>query len=125
VDDPGYDPRTGHGILNIYAACLSALALPPPVLIPFEPVQVRLLQLPLRNVVFSASTTEAEQLEWTLGPVGAGRYVLEAGTDRNFDGDISDPGEVFGRWTDAQGGEVLDVVPEADLPALDFTIRPQ
>ncbi|MHC4730666.1 MAG: S8 family serine peptidase, partial [Planctomycetota bacterium] len=125
VGDPGYDVRTGHGILDAYAAVLSVLALPPPVLIPFEPVHVRLLQLPRRNVVFSATTTEAEQLQWTLGPVGAGSYLLEAGTDRNFDGDISDAGEVFGRWTNEQGGAVLDVVPDTELPALDFTIRPR
>jgi subtilisin family serine protease len=125
VGDPGFDTRTGHGILDAYAAVLSALALPPPVLIPFEPVQVRLIQLPLNKVVFSAETTEAEQLQWTLGPVGAGLYILEAGTDRNFDGDISDPGEVFGRWTDEQGGDVLEVVPGATLPALDFTIGPR
>jgi serine protease len=125
VGDPGYDTRTGHGIVDAYAAVLAVLALPPPVLIPFESVQVRLLQLPARGVAFSAFTTEAEQLAWTLGPVEAGRYVLEAGTDRNFDGDISDPGEVFGRWTDEQGGEVLDIAPGAELPVLDFTIQPQ
>jgi len=125
VGDPGYDTRTGHGILDAYAAVLAVLALPPPVLIPFEPVRVRLLQLPQGQVVFSALTTDAEQLQWTLGPVGAGHYVLEAGTDRNFDGDISDAGEVFGRWTDGQGGEVLVVDPGAEPPVLDFTIGPR
>jgi hypothetical protein len=125
VGDPGFDTWTGHGILDAYAAVLSALSLPPPVLIPFEPVEVRLLQLPQRIVVFSATTFESQQLQWTLGPVGAGQYVLEAGTDRNFDGDISDAGEVFGRWTNAQGDEVLDIDPEEALPVLDFAIRPQ
>lgn len=125
VGDPGYDLRTGHGILDAYAAILAALSLPPPVLIPFEPVQVRLLQLPQRNVIFTALTTEAEQLAWTLGPVGAGSYVLEAGTDRNFDGDISDAGEVFGRWTNGLGQEALEVDPYNQLPVLDFAIRPQ
>jgi len=126
VGDPGFDTRTGHGILDAYAAVLSVLALPPPVLIPFESVHVRLLQLPLGTVVFSALTTDAEQLQWTLGPVRAGLYILEAGTDRNFDGDISDPGEVFGRWTDEQGSDVLAVVPpDAPLGTLDFTIGPR
>jgi serine protease len=124
VGDDGYDVRTGFGILDAYGAVLAALDETPPLLF-YEEVEVRLLRFPERTVVMSETTTGAQQLQWTLGPIAAGRYLLEAGTDRDLDGDISDPGEVFGRWRDATGDEVLVVEPGQSRTDLDFTVQPQ
>jgi hypothetical protein len=51
--------------------------------------------------------------------------VLEAGTDRNFDGVLDGPGEVYGRWRDEQGGETLSVVAGRPRHDLDFAISPR
>ncbi|MCK6461372.1 MAG: S8 family serine peptidase, partial [Planctomycetes bacterium] len=117
IGAPGVDPETGHGIVDAYRAALAVLGQPPPAYVPYEEVEVRLLRAGTTTVVASARTSDAAGLEWTLPDVPAGRYVLEAGTDRNRDGVLSGPGELYGRW---QGGEVLVVDgPRGDL---DFAI---
>ena len=123
IDSEGYDPRTGFGIVDAYHAVLAALGQTAPVLIPFEEVTVRLLRAGELSVLMSATTTQTEMLAFSFVGVPPGSYLLEAGTDRNLDGDITDAGEVFGRWQDGDGGDVLEVA--GSLSGLDFTIQPR
>jgi subtilisin family serine protease len=113
----GVDPETGHGIVDAYRAALSVLGQPPPAYVPYEEVEVRLVRAGTSTVVASARTSDAQGLLWELPDVPGGRYVLEAGTDRNRDGVLSGPGELYGRW---QGGEVLAV--DGPRAGLDFAI---
>lgn len=124
VGDPGLDDRHGHGIVDAYRALLAGLGMETPVLIPGEIVTVRLVSAPGGALEFSATTTEAEGLRWTIEGVPAGTYRLLAGTDRDFDGAIDDAGEVAGAWADGEGGDVL-TVGEGDPPDLDFAIAPR
>jgi len=125
IGNPGYDVWTGHGLLDAYSAVLAVIGGTPPVLIPFEEVEVRLVDVGTLRPVFSVKTSQLQQLQWTLADIGPGRYVLEAGTDRNYDGDISDPGEVFGRYRDTKGAEEIFIAPGKNLSDLDFTIQPR
>ncbi len=113
----GVDPATGHGIVDAYRAALVVLGQDPPVYVPYEEVEVRLLRAGTTTVAASARTSDVEGLRWTLPEVPGGRYVLEAGTDRNRDGLLSGPGELYGRW---QGGEILVV--DGPRAGLDFAI---
>jgi len=123
IDSPGYDPRTGYGLLDAYAAVLATLGQPTPLLVPYEKVEVRLLSLPTLEVAYATTTSSGSQLRWTLSGIAPGRYRLQAGTDRNFDGDLSGPGELFGTWTDGAGGDVLVV--DGTRTGLDFAIAPR
>jgi serine protease len=125
IGAPGRDDRSGAGIVDAYAAARAALDLEAPILHPFETVRVRLLAWPSLAVVREAATSETEAFDFGFGDVAAGEYVLEAGTDRNFDGILDGPGEVYGRWRDGGGGEVLAVVAGAARTDLDFAIAPR
>jgi len=83
-----------------------------------------LLSWPGGAVISSVRTTLAQGLIWTLAGVPAGKYRIEAGTDRNFDGQITGPGEVWGRWSDATGNQILAVAGAGPIAGLDFTIQP-
>ncbi len=120
VGAAGYDTRTGHGLLDAHAAVLSALGLPEPLLIPGEKILVRLLQSPTLAVVATTETTAGGLLQWQLANVVAGSYVLAAGTDRDLDGRIDDPGEVYGTLPG-----VVDVTAGLNIANLDITITPR
>jgi serine protease len=124
VGDPGLDERHGHGIVDAYRALLAALGVESPLLIPGETVTVRLIDEPAGTIAFSVTTTQAAGLFWTMENVSAGTYRLIAGTDRDFDGEIDDAGEVAGAWTDGEGGEVL-TIGDGAVPDLDFAIAPR
>jgi serine protease len=109
VGDPGFDPETGHGILDANAAVTSLLGLGTPLIIPGETVEVRLLSSSGSKVVRSATTSDTRELLFTFDGLPSGSYRLVAGTDRDFDGDIDDPGELYGVWTDEDGGELIRV----------------
>ncbi|MDH3592823.1 MAG: S8 family serine peptidase, partial [Planctomycetota bacterium] len=92
----GDDERTGRGLLDAYAVLLGASNTEPPILGPFEPVTVQLRQHP-SGAVFQVATTDRDAgLTWTFPMIPAGMYRLEAGTDRDLDGRLDEPGEVFG-----------------------------
>jgi hypothetical protein len=69
------------------------------------------------DVYASARTRDVEGFSWSLPAVPPGRYLLEAGTDRDHDGDLSGPGELYGQWAD---GEVLVV--DGPRTGLDFAV---
>jgi len=119
----GPDVQTGYGIVDAYRAALLALQQPPPPLYPYEEIEVRLLTEFTGTVVTSIRTDAAQGLAWTLPAVPAGRYILEAGTDRNHDGILSGPGELYGRWHDGEGADTLFASePRSDL---DFPLTVQ
>ncbi len=120
VGAAGYDTRTGHGLVDAHAAVLNALGLPAPLLIPGEKLTVRLLQSPTRAVVATTQLTAGGLLQWSMTNVAAGSYLLDAGTDRDLDGRIDDPGELYGALPD-----VLEVGTGASLANLDFSIVPR
>jgi len=117
IGDPGVDDETGHGIVDAYRAALAAMEQPQPVYVPYEEVEVRLLRAPGGTVLRSVVTSDVQGFSWSLADVPSGSYLLEAGTDRNRDGALSGPGELYGRWGD---GAILVV--DGPLTGLDFAL---
>lgn len=115
VGSLGRDDDTGYGIVDAYAASLSLLQRPMPVVIPGEAIQIRLIRVSDGAEIQRVMTSELQSLRWNLGVIAPGRYRLQAGTDRNFDDAINDSGELFGEWQ--EGGELLIEVgrPRRDL----------
>jgi len=107
VGDPGFDTGTGHGIVDANAAVTSLLHLGTPDVIPGEFVEVRLVHASTGKIVQSVVTSDTRALVWSLAGIPSGSYRLVAGTDRDFDGDLDDPGELFGAWRDSGGSELL------------------
>ena len=71
IGAPGFDTRSGHGLVDAHAAVLAALGqVPRPGLIPEEVVEVRLVQVATGKTVFSATTTEAQLLRFSFPRVG-------------------------------------------------------
>jgi serine protease len=67
-------------------------------------VFVLLVDPTTRETRYQASTSAAAGYAIDFGgPVLAGEYLLAAGTDRDGDGRIGDPGEAFGIWPDVTG----------------------
>jgi hypothetical protein len=118
VGAKGEDLETGKGIVDAYRAALMTLGQLPPLLYPYEEIEVRLLDPRNDAVVASVLTSEAQGLRWTIPDVPAGSYRLEAGTDRDRDGSLSGPGELYGSWT----GLVTVSGPRMDL---DFALAPR
>ena len=123
IGAPGRDDRAGFGLLDAGAAVTALLERPVPVLFRLEEVYVRLRHWPAGAPALEAATSEITTFDFSFLDVAPGEYVLEAGTDRNFDGVLDGPGEVYGRWSD-ENGEVLTVVPGARTD-LDFVIAPK
>lgn len=123
VGPVGYDTSNGFGIVDAYAAVLAALGQPEPTLIPGEVIEVRLVQVSTGKTVFRVETTEA-QLSFNFPQVGTGEYFLIAGTDRDFDDEVDDFGEVTGQYSNGQT-KIIRVLPNANLANLDFTIAPK
>ncbi|MFI5403861.1 MAG: S8 family serine peptidase, partial [Planctomycetota bacterium] len=117
IDAAGEDLQTGHGIVDAYAAALAALGQTPPVYVPYEEVEVRLLRAGFMDVFATARTSDVLGFTWSLDGIPPGRYVLEAGTDRNHDGMLTGPGELYGQW---DGGSILDL--DGARAGLDFAI---
>lgn len=117
VGTAGVDLETGHGIVDAYRAALAALGQTPPGYVPFEEVEVRLLRAGFGDVVKSVRTSDLLGFSWSLPDVPPGRYVLEAGTDRNRDGVLSGPGELYGQW-----GEGTVLVVDGARAGLDFAL---
>jgi hypothetical protein len=108
--------------VHAYAALQTALEIPGEGLIPGERVTVRLVRRLDGRVVASATTTEALELAFDLQDLAEGSYRLEAGTDRDFDGEIDDPGEMYGVWTDGSGSDRLDLADGEALTDLEITL---
>jgi hypothetical protein len=103
--------------VDAYRAALAALGQPQPAYVPYEQIEVRIVRPGDGAVVASTRTSDRAGLSWTLPDVPGGKYVLEAGTDRNRDGVLSGPGELYGRWN---GGDL--VVVDGPQDGLDFAI---
>ncbi len=117
IGTTGFDSETGFGIVDAYRAALAALGQPPPVYVPFEEVEVRLLRAGFMDVYATVRTSDVLGFSWSLPDIPPGRYLLEAGTDRNHDGVLSGPGELYGQW---DGGAILDV--DGARGGLDFAL---
>jgi subtilisin family serine protease len=122
IDAPGFDVRTGAGLLDAPAVLAAAVDETPPLLGRFESVHVVLRAVPSGTVVYDVVTTVDAGLVWTLEGVPEGDYRLEAGTDRDFDGAIDDAGEIHGTWTDDEGADTLHATPGPPRTDLDFPI---
>jgi len=125
VGSLGFDLFTGHGVVDAYRAVATAIGEPIPALIPGEEIEVRLIDNETGTTLLTVTTKEAQDLTWTIREVPVGEYRIEAGTDRNFDGDLDDPGEVYGEWRDALMNRVLIMIDDSSLVGLDFTISPR
>ncbi len=126
IREPGYDIRSGHGIVDAHRAVLAAVGQEPGILIPGQQICVRLLQSPGREFVAETKTTVAEGLRFSFAGIQPGEYILEAGDDRDFDGEVGGPGDVGGVYQDEGGGTIL-VIEEggAPVPGLDVPISIQ
>jgi len=109
VGPPGFDSQSGWGILDADAATRMLLALDRPALIPGERIEVRLVRASDSAILYRAETSDTRDLAWLFADLPAGRYRLEAGTDRDFDGSIDDAGELYGVWRDEAGGDVIEL----------------
>ena len=118
----GPDLFTGHGIVHAFAALAAAREQPQGILIPGEKLEIRLVQESTGRLLYTGTTSESASLRWSLAGVVAGSYILEAGTDRDFDGSIDDAGEVYGRWSDGQGNELIEIDPEVGRTDLDIQL---
>ena len=85
-------------------------------------MQVRLLRAFDGVEVHRTKTSDANQLSWSFPSVLPGRYLLIAGTDRDFDSAIDDDGELFGAWN---GGADLIVGDSESRTDLSITIQPR
>ena len=122
---PGFDSQTGYGIVHAYRAVATALGIPIPTIIPEEEIEIRLIDNQTGSVVRTVYTTEAQGLAWTMTGVPTGEYRIEAGTDRDFDGEMDEVGELYGEWRDRASNTVLPVLDDSALVGLDFTIAPR
>ena len=122
IDSPGFDDRTGYGIIDAYGAVTSLLNLQATPGIPGESIQVRLLRASDGVTVLKSGTSDTRLFAWSLSQVPAGSYRLVAGTDRDFDGAIDDPGELYGAW---DGGAVLKLGPGETRADLSITLVPR
>jgi len=61
------------------------------------------------ETVAQVQTTAATGYPIAFTDVAPGRYILAAGTDRDGDGKIGDPGEAFGVFPDVAAPTPLDV----------------
>ncbi|MEY3161036.1 MAG: hypothetical protein RIT25_1027, partial [Planctomycetota bacterium] len=68
-------------------------------------------------------TNAAAQFRYTLTQVPTGTYLLAAGTDRDNDGFLGDPGELFGMWPLLDTPLDLDVTGGTNLSGLDFLLE--
>jgi len=109
IGPQGFDDETGFGILDADAAGRALFDRSPPVLIPGETIVVRLIRASDGVVLYRAETSDSRALAWSLADLPAGRYRIDAGTDRDFDGRIDDPGELYGVWQDGVGNDVLEL----------------
>ncbi|MDH3590301.1 MAG: S8 family serine peptidase [Planctomycetota bacterium] len=115
IRETGFDEQSGFGILDSFHALLSASGLDTPVLMPGEKVEVRVFRLPEQTLIVSAETSDAQALRFTLGGLAPGEYRIVAGTDRNFDDDITGEGEITGVYVGPDKREVL-VIDAASPP---------
>lgn len=92
LGSPGRDKFYGHGIVDAGAAVKAAAGTAVP---RFSRVTVRLRS----GATVVATTKVSASGAFELGPVAAGTYVLEAGTDLDFDGLIDDAGEYYASTT--------------------------
>ena len=120
IGPTGYDTRSGHGIVDAFAALTAALGETPPLLIPGEKLEVRLVQVSTGRVLFETTTSQGAGFSWSMAGVPDDEYRLEAGTDRDFDGLVGDSGEVGG---DFDGGNPFQV--SGSRSGLDFAIAPR
>jgi len=120
IGPAGYDARSGHGIVDAFAALTAALGDTPPLLIPGEKLNVRLVQVSTGFVLFKTTTTQSAGLFWSIPGIPTDEYRLEAGTDRDFDGMVDDSGEVSGTFS---GGDPFMV--SGSRAGLDFAIAPR
>jgi len=118
----GPDAFFGYGRVDAYSALIAALEQDAPPLIPGETLHVRVLNLS-GSVAFATTTTQATSLRWSVRELAPGSYRIEAGTDRDFDGEIDDAGELFGRWPNPAGGDVLTVGADENRNDLDFVLQ--
>jgi subtilisin family serine protease len=117
IDALGDDLETGKGIVDAYRAALLTLKQTPPPYVPFEEIEVRLVRAGSGTLLATARTSDVLGFAWTIDAVPAGRYTLFAGTDRNHDGRLDGPGELYGEW---HGGGILDV--DESVTGLDFAL---
>jgi len=122
VGPVGFDNQTGFGIVDADAAVRALFELDSPVLIPGEEIEVRLMRAADGFILYRAYTSDSRQLAWLLAGLPAGRYRLEAGTDRDFDGSIDDAGELYGVWQDGAGNDVLDLAAGESKTGLTFAL---
>jgi len=122
VGPQGFDNETGYGIVDADAAVRALLDLDPPTLIPGERIEVRLMRASDGFILYRAETSDSRDLDWLFANLVAGRYRLEAGTDRDFDGRIDDSGELYGVWQDGVGNDVIELVEGESKHGLAFAL---
>jgi len=124
IHDPGIDDQSGYGIVDANAAVRNLLLLPPTPGAPGETIHVRLLRLD-GVTVLTTESSDTRAFAWSLSRVARGSYRLVAGTDRDFDGAINDTGELFGEWTDGEGGNVIVLGAGETRADLSITLAPR
>lgn len=88
-----------------------------------DTVFVLLVDAATLDSIAQDDTTAAAQFRYTLAEVPTGTYLLAAGTDRDNDGFIGDPGELFGMWPLLDTPLDLEVTGGTDLSGLDFLLE--
>jgi serine protease len=72
---------------------------------------------------FQVQTTAGSSFEFAMGSITPGTYLLLAGTDRDNDGFIGDPGELFGAWPSLDAPQAVVIGPGDNLIGRDFAME--
>jgi serine protease len=72
---------------------------------------------------FQVQTTAGSSFEFAMGSITPGTYLLVAGTDRDNDGFIGDPGELFGAWPSLDAPQAIVIGPGDNLTGRDFAME--
>ena len=72
---------------------------------------------------FEVQTTAGSSFQFAMGAVTPGTYLLVAGTDRDIDGFIGDPGELFGAWPSLDAPQVVTITAGNNVTGRDFAME--
>ncbi len=123
IEAPGYDERSGFGILDAFAALVAAAGADTPLLGPGERVTIRVFKLPENTLETTLETSENNALAFSIQGLAAGEYRIVAGTDRDADMVIEEPGEISGVYRAPDDREVLVVDPRTPPTPIQIMIQ--